>query len=175
MTRAPSRRRLFDCAVERSARCAAVRTTPDPLPPLPPSGIPEMDAAHARLWSRMRELWCALAQAPLSDAMACCVTLLMELREEYSGEEALMARHRYPGTPMHRASHTLLEGEFSALARAIRDAGRDPPRGVRARLAETLLAAGSRLASHVQQVDIPLARHVRAAARPGSRPGLPFA
>lgn len=134
-----------------------------------------MDVAHARLWTRLRELRRALEQAPLADALVSCVTLLMELREEYAGEEELMARYRYSGTPMHRASHALLEGEFSELARAIRDAGRDPPAGGRARLSEMLLAASRKLAAHVQQVDIPLARFARLVPDTRPQPDLPFA
>lgn len=136
----------------------------DPLPPLPPSGLPEMDAAHARLWARLRELQHALERAPLADAMLCCVTLLTELRKEYAGEEALMAGHRYPGVAMHRVSHALLEAEFSRLARAvIRNVGREPPSGTRSHLLERLLAVSQKLAAHAQQADIPLARFARAA------------
>jgi hypothetical protein len=127
---------LDSCRIERGSPGVMVRTIPDPLPPPPPSGLPEMDAAHARLWARLRELRQALERDPLTDATAYSVTLLTELREEYAGEEALMANHGYRGMAMHCASHALLDREFSALARAVRDMGHEPP-------------VGGRLVSHI--------------------------
>ncbi len=127
-----------------------------------------MDGAHAQLWARLQNTRRMLERAPLSEAMVCAVMLLMELREEYAGEEALMAQHHYPGLPLHRASHTLLENEFSQLARAIRDAGQHPGEDVRARLVEKLLAASHQLVAHVQHADIPMAYFVLAA--PGADP-----
>lgn len=123
-----------------------------------------MDAAHAQLWARLRNIRRMLEQAQLAEALVGVVTLLMGLREEYAGEEALMAQHRYPGMPLHRASHTLLESEFNQLARAIRDADCDAPENVRARLVEKLLAASHQLVAHVEQEDIPLAYFVLASA-----------
>ena len=143
-----------------------MRKPPDPFPPIPPSGIPGMDAAHARLWAQLHQVGRMLEQALLPDALIRCVGLLMELRQEYAGEEALMAQHGYSGMVAHRASHTLLESEFSQLARAIRDAGQDPPGDVHGRLVEMLFAAARQLAAHVQEEDIPLARHVLAVSGP---------
>jgi hemerythrin len=123
-----------------------------------------MDAAHVRLSARLQNIRRMLEQAPLAKALVSAVTLLMALREEYAGEEVLMAQHRYPRMSLHRASHTLLESEFSQLARAIRDADYDSPEDMRARLVEKLLAAGHQLVAHVEQEDIPLAYFVLASA-----------
>lgn len=140
-----------------------MRASADLLPPVPLSGIAELDIVHQRIWARLRQTQRAFGRRQLFDAMAGCVALMLELRAEYAAEEGLMTHYRYPGIPMHRASHAQLESDFSELTRAIRDAGPPASPETRARLAAMLLAATRRLAAHVLEADIPLAQFVRAA------------
>lgn len=94
--------------------------TPAAIDPKYRIGIPEMDAQHARwldLIARFRQAAERemLGEAAFAAAATALDALLDYTRLHFKSEEALLARHGYPGLAAHQARHRELEDHVRAL------------------------------------------------------------
>ena len=77
--------------------------------------IPELDADHARLLSRVNALLAAVASRDPAVVDSALRELRIETEAHFAREETLMREARYPGLEQHRAKHQRLLRELSTL------------------------------------------------------------
>lgn len=90
-------------------------------------GVQAMDDQHGILMDTVNELRVQLLHGAARHAVAEQLERLIEFTGmHFACEESLLARHRFPGLPAHRAEHQRLMLEIrSALDRIQRGAGGD--------------------------------------------------
>jgi hemerythrin len=121
-------------------------------------GHAEIDAQHEEIFRRFAALCAAMEAGQPTE-----IGLLFEFLGEYAArhfaaEEQVMAAARYPGANVHAAAHARFAREYAELRALYEVAG--PSTGV---AVKTRTWIEDWLRSHIQGVDVALARFLRGA------------
>ncbi len=87
-------------------------------------GVAKIDDEHKELFDRVNKFLDAMQRSVAKEQIAPTIAFLAEyVDSHFSGEAALMQRHRYPEAGSHLAQHTFFVTEFRALSSEVERSG----------------------------------------------------
>jgi len=87
-------------------------------------GVDQIDEEHRELFDRVNRLLEAMQASKAKEELQPLIGFLADyVNVHFSGEQALMHAHRYPGAPEHLAQHAFFVTEFKAMAVEVQRSG----------------------------------------------------